>query len=149
MRKPRCIPPVYFLLVVILMVTLDRLWPVVTLVPRPYHLLGLVPLGAGCVLDLWALAWFRKVDTPVKPLEPSTRLVLQGPYRFTRNPMYLGLLCVLLGLWILLGSLTPFAGIVVMYRVLRHRFIAPEERLLEDQFGEAYRDYCRQVRRWL
>ncbi|MGH8742056.1 MAG: methyltransferase family protein, partial [Burkholderiales bacterium] len=71
------------------------------------------------------------------------------PYRFTRNPMYLGMSGALLGAAVYLGSLTPFVVVPAFMALLADRFIAPEEAFLERAFGQAYLDYKARVRRWL
>ncbi|MGP1629531.1 MAG: methyltransferase family protein [Giesbergeria sp.] len=111
--------------------------------------LALAVLGAG--FDLSGLWVFRKARTTFSPLRPerSASVVQTGVYRITRNPMYLGLVLILLGLalylaspWALLGPLA-FAAYITRFQ------IAPEERVLTARFGATYTDYCKQVRRWL
>jgi protein-S-isoprenylcysteine O-methyltransferase Ste14 len=105
---------------------------------------------AGFALDLSGLLVFRKAKTTINPLSPdrSTAIVQSGPYAFTRNPMYLGMAIVLLGLCVYLGNLlTVFAvGVFVAY-ITRFQII-PEERLLLGKFGEPYALYLSAVRRW-
>jgi protein-S-isoprenylcysteine O-methyltransferase Ste14 len=89
------------------------------------------------------------VGTTVKPLGKSTALVTSGPFRISRHPMYVGFVLVLLGAAMMLGTLTPFiigAAFAIFIDVVFVRF---EERKMEHQFGEAWREYKRRVRRWL
>ncbi len=111
--------------------------------------LALPCLGLGFALCAWAIGLFRRARTSLVPIVPSAVLVAQGPYRFTRNPMYLGLALMYAGvaLWLQLSwglLLLPVVLILVFYLV-----ILREERYLERRFGEAYRHYRTEVRRWL
>jgi protein-S-isoprenylcysteine O-methyltransferase Ste14 len=86
---------------------------------------------------------------PVRPFTEPVALVSDGMFRLSRNPMYLGLILVLAGAALLLSS--PLALLVAPAYGwwVQRRFIAREERLLEDRFGDAYRAYCLRVRRWV
>lgn len=106
-------------------------------------------LGLGCVLaGVWS---FRRARTTVNPVKPETSsvLVVSGIYRFTRNPMYLGFFCLLIGWGLFLSS--GYALVLpVLFVLYMNRFqIEPEERVLAELFGEAYGQYCRHVRRWI
>jgi protein-S-isoprenylcysteine O-methyltransferase Ste14 len=109
---------------------------------------GLPFVVAGLILVLHSASRFRG-RTTIRPFESSQELVASGFYRFSRNPMYLGLVASTIGAFILLGSATPGLGIPSLVWILRKRFIEAEERGLEEQFGEAYRAYKTRVRRWL
>jgi protein-S-isoprenylcysteine O-methyltransferase Ste14 len=100
-------------------------------------------------LILWAAALFRRAGTNIRPYLPSTALVVSGPYRFTRNPMYLGMAGTLLGVAVFLGSITPFVVIFAFMGLIKERFILLEEAKLEAAFGSDYVQYKERVRRWL
>jgi protein-S-isoprenylcysteine O-methyltransferase Ste14 len=110
---------------------------------------GIVLIGAGLSLIIPArLLFFRTKQSPI-PWKPSPELIFRGPYRFTRNPMYVGLTLIVLGigfgfdnLWISLCA--PIALLIVHFIAVR-----PEERYLSDKFGDSYRTYLIQVRRYL
>ena len=76
-------------------------------------------------------------------------MVTGGPFAFTRNPMYLGLVLCLLGWAVLLGSLVPFAVVPAFLALLHFRFVLREEPFMADRFGQDYASYHEQVRRWL
>jgi protein-S-isoprenylcysteine O-methyltransferase Ste14 len=119
------------------------------LLAPPWTYLGIVPFLVGSVLPLWAAGLFKRAGTGVVPFSKTTALVVTGPYRFTRNPMYLGLLLVVLGIAMWLGTLVPFLVVPVLGVALQKGFIEKEERLLEEQFGDEYRAFRARVRRWI
>jgi protein-S-isoprenylcysteine O-methyltransferase Ste14 len=118
---------------------------------RPFPVLPLawilVALGAG--LMGWALFVFLRVRTSVMPNRPAASLVFEGPYRFSRNPMYTGLTGIYLGLALWLAALWPVLLLPVVLLLLWRMVIRKEERYLSEAFGDDYGDYRRRVRRWL
>ena len=147
-RKP-VLPPAYLFGAIVLIVVLHFLLPINRLIPPLYNLLGLVPLFVGTLVNIHASNSFKKAGTTVKPFEPSSTLVTNGPYRFSRHPMYLGMTLILAGLAVLLGSVTPVLVVPVFAWLMDRRFIVAEEQALEETFGEAYLEYKRHVRRWI
>lgn len=107
--------------------------------------------AAGLGLDLTGAHAFWRSRTTVNPLRPTraTALVVQGAYRFTRNPMYLGMALLLTGWAVLLGTAAAGAAPVVFVAFITRFQIIPEERAMAERFGDAYRSYCQRVRRWL
>jgi protein-S-isoprenylcysteine O-methyltransferase Ste14 len=105
----------------------------------------------GFMVDLAGLASFRLARTTTNPLTPdaTTALVVIGIYRYTRNPMYVGLLLVLVGWAVYLSNALCWAGILLAVMYLSRFQIIPEERVLAAKFGPAYTDYRANVRRWL
>ena len=148
MSRKRIMPPAYLVMAVLIMVALHFLLPVREVVPSPCRYLGIALLVIGLALNIWSDQIFKKAKTTVKPFERSSRLVTEGPYRFSRHPMYLGMVAILIGLGIALGSITPWA-VVPAFAFLAGKFIAIEEKAMEETFGQAYRDYRRRVRRWI
>lgn len=128
---------------------LEFLWPSPGLDPAVGYPLGIVLAVLGFAAAIPALFGFRRAGTKAEPWYPTTALVTGGLYRYSRNPMYLGLVLVYFavtaafgGLWVLVMAIPAVVGL--HYGVIRR-----EERYLEDKFGDAYRDYKRSVRRWL
>ncbi|HEY8666142.1 MAG TPA: isoprenylcysteine carboxylmethyltransferase family protein [Tepidisphaeraceae bacterium] len=145
----KIVPPVLFLICLALMVLLRWLWPLRVVLPFPYNLLGIVPIIAGILSGLLGIRQFLKVHTNILPFRDADKLVTQGPYHLTRNPMYLGLALALLGAWALLGALTPLIGIVIFIVVADRWYIRFEERMLRQKFGPAFEDFCASTRRWI
>jgi protein-S-isoprenylcysteine O-methyltransferase Ste14 len=123
-----------------------RLWGDVPLVAR---LVGWSLVGAGVLLGASAVVLFRRAGTTPNPTRPTTALVLHGPYRFTRNPMYVGLGLCYLGATLLVNSAWPLVLLPVLIGLVQRWVIAPEEAYLERRFGAEYRAYRTRVRRWL
>jgi protein-S-isoprenylcysteine O-methyltransferase Ste14 len=150
MEQPRkIVPPFWFVLALGLAVLLHYLMPIGRIIPEPWSYSGALLVVVGIVMSAAGAGAFRRVGTPVVPFERSTVLVTDGLYRFTRNPMYLGLVLSLCGVAILLGSISAWIPIPVFVWIIQARFIAGEERFLEEIFGEQYRAYRQRVRRWL
>jgi protein-S-isoprenylcysteine O-methyltransferase Ste14 len=143
------LPPVYFVVALGVMAMLDYVVPVFPLVAKPYRDAGFAIMALAAVPIAWAALLFHRARTGIRPFSPATALVTRGPYRLTRNPMYLGMTGILLGAAILMGSLTPFIVIPAFMALIADRFIAREEAMLEQAFGPAYLEYKQRVRRWL
>ena len=110
---------------------------------------ALIFLGCGLILGIWSVGLFRRAHTNVMPIQPTTALVIAGPYRLTRNPIYLGFLCVYIAAALWFGVVWALALVPLVVLAVQRLAIAKEERYLEQKFGEAYRQYCAQVRRWI
>lgn len=134
-----------------MVVAASLLPPVLALPPGVRMGAALVLAGVGAGFDVAALRAFRKAQTTVNPLAPqrSTSVVTTGVYRITRNPMYLGLALIMLGLAVYLASLWALLGPVVFVAFITRFQIQPEERALAARFGAGYTAYCARVRRWL
>jgi protein-S-isoprenylcysteine O-methyltransferase Ste14 len=144
-------PPAVFFSCLILGGVLEFVFPIdFTWLSHPVRLiLGLAIACTGFALMMLAHEKFKRVETQVPTNQPASRLVIHGPYRFSRNPMYVGGIAFFMGMGIAAGSLWllaasfPLTGYISLYVVPR------EEGYMERAFGAAYRDYCQNVRRWL
>jgi len=145
----KVLPPTCFLGAIVLAALLHFLLPLHQLIVFPWRLLGLVPLVIGVVLNLLADRAFKKHGTTVKPFEESNTLVTGGVFGVTRNPMYLGMALILLGIALILGSVTPFAVVLLLIVLLDRSFISREEQMLADIFGDQFRQYRQRIRRWI
>src|SRR3984893_11708333 len=111
--------------------------------------------GGGAVfaialsLAAWAIATITRAGSNVPTNMPTTTIVDTGPYRFTRNPVYLGMFLGLVGLAIAFDSLWLLVALVPFALVIRYGVVAREEAYLERKFGDVYRRYRSHVRRWL
>jgi protein-S-isoprenylcysteine O-methyltransferase Ste14 len=149
MKTKRVLPPTYLLLSIAAMVLLHFLIPVASIAPYPWNLLGILPLAMGVSLNLIADIAFKKDQTTVKPFEASTSLVVTGVFQISRHPMYLGMVLILLGIAILMGTLTPLVVVAVFGILMELVFVRTEERMLEEQFGATWLAYKTKVRKWV
>jgi len=142
-------PPLLYVLGLVIGWLLERRYPLASL-PRN------VALGAGIVLIVSGLAVARagartiwKASSSIIPMRPTTAIVSDGPYALTRNPMYLGMVFIYIGIAFLIRS--PWALVLLPLVVLGvdRLVIAKEERYLRGKFGETYVNYCSRVRRWI
>lgn len=149
--KPRIFPPVFGLLFALCMWLLDKYLPLGNVILPPFNKLGFIFIGTGLLIDLWSLYLFIKSKTTFHPLklEETAHMVTSGMYRVSRNPMYLGMLLLLIGWAILLGSLSPFLIAPLFVLVINHQQIRHEEVVLLDKFGQEYKEYKEKVRRWI
>jgi protein-S-isoprenylcysteine O-methyltransferase Ste14 len=108
-----------------------------------------VPLVGGLMLGGTAARLFWKHKTSIKPGDVSTYLLTAGPYSFSRNPIYLGMALVLIGLAAMLGSLMPWLLVPVFVWLINRNVILVEEAMMAAVFGTEYERYCERVRRWL
>ena len=120
-------------------------WPTLVRVP----LLGgaLVALGFACMM--WARLLFTSRHTTLFVGQPSSQLVYDGPFCISRNPMYVGVVVSLVGLALWVGTWPLYLAVPVTVLILNYVHIPREERLLREVFGEQYRAYSTEVRRWL
>lgn len=111
--------------------------------------LGWLLLGLGLALFIWTLVTFRRHRTTVNPYQAASTLCTQGPFRFSRNPIYVGDWFILAGVSLLLATAWPLVFAPLIWAMLRYGVIRHEEAHLEARFGDAYRNYRSRVRRWL
>ncbi len=146
-------PPIIPALAILIGVALDALSPITSgfVLPTPerYWIGGMLIAGSLVGLGLWPILLFRDSGQNVTPWSTTPELVVLGPYRFTRNPMYLMLVLLCIGFTILLsnawmGILTPICA-WTLYQFA----IKPEETYLAQEFGDSYRAYKLKVRRWI
>lgn len=142
-------PPVIFLLALAAGLWMDGLWPL-TLNTAAWA------LAAGSVLLLLALAglaWsgtsFQRARTAINPYGSTTAIVAYGPYRYSRNPMYVSMALAQIGFALLFASPAALVMLVPALALVRYGVIRAEERYLLAKFGDSYRQYRQQVRRWL
>ena len=145
----RVYPPVVLFLHLLAMFALHFFLSGPRWLASPWRWLGLAPLLTGIAVAAMGARLFFRRGTTIKPFEESSTLVVEGPFRYSRNPMYAGMVAVLAGTALMLGSTTPWLAIFTFVWIVQKRFIVDEEAMLETRFGEEYRQYRRQVRPWL
>ncbi|MEK9607672.1 MAG: isoprenylcysteine carboxylmethyltransferase family protein [Gammaproteobacteria bacterium] len=115
----------------------------------PFILIGLSLIGFGFLLAFNSISRFIKAKTGVVPFSKSTALITEGFYKYTRNPMYVGMNSFLLGLLIILNNPINFIFLVTFFFIVRNLFVIKEEVQMLETFGEEYLAYKNKVRRWL
>lgn len=145
----RILPVVWFLLAVAVMVLLHRTLPMADFSAPLLRLLGHAAMAAAFVLIVLAGWKFNRRKTPVRPFAEAEVLVTDGPFRVSRNPIYLGMLLVLAGVALRMGTLTPWLVLPAFVMIINRRIIKPEEEMLARKFPETFAIYRSKVRRWL
>jgi protein-S-isoprenylcysteine O-methyltransferase Ste14 len=148
----RIFPPAIYLAGIAAGFLLQWLWPV-PIVPGELRLavraLGGLLMLLWLGLNIWAVATFFQAGTTPNPTRPTTVLTFRGPYRFTRNPMYLSLAFLQIGVALLANALWPLLFAIPVLWLVRRIVIDREESYLERKFGNEYLAYKQRVRRWL
>jgi protein-S-isoprenylcysteine O-methyltransferase Ste14 len=143
-------PPLIYLLPLIAGLVLDRRFLHVPFLPRRMaRPLGWALFGSSWVVCGWFVRTIEKSETPIRTDRPVPRLVTDGPFRYTRNPGYLGLALLYAGIAVLRNALWAILLLPGVVYVIQREVIRREERYLERTFGEEYLAYKRRVRRWV
>jgi protein-S-isoprenylcysteine O-methyltransferase Ste14 len=141
-------PPIIFLCAILLGIALSRAWPLHFASPS-VRLFGPIIMACAVVLFLLSYREFRAAGTSVQGSKRSTVIVRTGPYRFSRNPIYLAFILLVLGLSVWLNNLWLLVTLVPPVAIIALLVIPREERFLERNLPEQYSSYKAQVRRWL
>jgi protein-S-isoprenylcysteine O-methyltransferase Ste14 len=141
-------PPIIFLCAILVGIALSRAWPL-HFVSSSVRLLGPIVTACSVVLFLLSYREFRRAGTSVQGSKRSTVIVRTGPYRFSRNPIYLAFILLVLGLSVWLNTLWLLVTLVPPVAIIALLVIPREERFLERSFNGQYSSYKAQVRRWL
>jgi len=144
-------PPVVGLTIGLTIFLLDQAMPLLSIEFAVFKVLAYLFFFIGIIIEAWSVWLFFRARTTVNPLKPnkSSILVITGMYKFTRNPMYLGMLLLLIGWTFWIGNPVGLPMLFVFVWYLTRFQIKPEERALAELFGEPYSEYMQQVRRWL
>jgi protein-S-isoprenylcysteine O-methyltransferase Ste14 len=144
-------PPLVMLLAAALMWALHRWLPLGHLIATPWNYFAVLPAAIGRAITVAAGVRFRRARTTFDPLKPraASCLVTDGVFRVSRNPMYLGLVLLLIAWAVWLGTVSPWLVPPLFVILISVTQIVPEEEALEEVFGETYLAYRRSVRRWI
>lgn len=143
-------PPVWALLYLIAAGALSWMYPWRRLIDLRIVWLGNALIAVGFAIALWAISLFQLEGTELNPTsETNKSLIIRGPYCFTRNPMYLGLIVLTLGIAVRVGSMPMFAVPVLLFTTANWVHIPFEEAKMRRQFGAEFGVYTSQVRRWI
>ncbi len=143
-------PPIWGLLSVAIAFGVDTIFDWTALAVIKSQPLALVLFIGGLVSMTWGRLTFAKAGTEIMPAsKENAKLVTNGPFNYSRNPMYLGLMLVSIGIAFSFGTIPYFMASVLLFWLIRVRFIPFEEAKMERQYGQAFRDYKTAVRRWI
>jgi len=149
MKTIKILPPRIFQIALLTVALIHFLFPVWFIYDSPVRWFGLIPIIAGIYLNLYTDWLIKKFKTTIKPFEEPTSLIKKGPFSYSRNPIYLGMVLIVLGCSVLSGSLLAFFVPVALAFIIHYLYIIQEEVILEKNFGQKYQDYRNKVRCWL
>lgn len=142
-------PPIVFLGGLGLGLILDWLFPSQKLLSQTWQDAGGILGATGTFIGFWGVYAFHRAGTNVRPDRPVTALVTSGPFRYSRNPLYIALTVIYLGITLTSGSLWPLLTLTPVLAVVHWKIVLREEQYLESRFGDDYRAYKAQVHRWI
>jgi protein-S-isoprenylcysteine O-methyltransferase Ste14 len=146
--RVRVPPPLVFLTFAVLGVVMRWLYPL-GVAGTGVRIVGGVILAAGLALNVWSVRPFRRTGQKPLPGNPAPSLIIDGPYRFSRNPMYLSVVLVVTGASLLAANAWIALFVAPAIAVVHYTSVVKEEAYLDERFGEAYRQYKARVRRYL
>ncbi len=143
------LPPVIFLVFFVVGLALDQIWPLPLLADPLQYGLGSVVAALSGGIAIWTIRLFRGNRTSFDVRKPTSTLIMDGSFRYSRNPAYLALTMLYAGSAIVIDSLWTMMLLVPTLFVMHHGVILREEQYLERKFGDTYRNYKASVRRWI
>jgi protein-S-isoprenylcysteine O-methyltransferase Ste14 len=143
------LPPVLFAVTLVAGLLCHWLRPYAPLPISVARISAVALTCTGAILAIAAERVMKRAGTNVLPTQPALALVTSGPFRFTRNPLYVAATCIYLGIALWFDALAPLLLAIPMLVVLHRGVVLREEQYLAAKFGDAYRAYCTRVRRWL
>ena len=149
MKSTKIMPPTWLLTAIIAMFILHFALPIAKIIPTIWNFTGFVFLISGITLNLIADRAFQRIGTTVKPYQESSDLVTSGVFQISRNPMYLGMVLILIGIAVLLRTLSPLLVVIPFAILIDQIYIRVEEYMLDKKFGVKWKAYKSQTRRWL
>jgi len=142
-------PPTQLLVIIIIQAVVNFFIPLKKIVFAPLNYFGFVLIIFGIIINIWADDIFKKNKTTVKPDEKPSLLIVSGPFRISRHPMYLGMTAILLGIAFWMGSFSAFIFPVIFLLAMQYKYIPAEEKTMENEFGQDYLDYKKKTRMWI
>jgi len=149
MKSTKIMPPTWLLIAIVAMLILHFSLPIAKIIPTIWNFTGFVFLVSGITLNLIADRAFQRMGTTVKPYQESSNLVTNGVFQISRNPMYLGMVLILIGIAVLLRTLSPLLVVCPFAILIDQIYIRAEEQMLMEKFGTKWQAYKAKTRRWL
>lgn len=145
----RILPPTLLTMSIGLMILLQYTLPIYYIIRCPINFSGITLMIIGIVLSIIGSNKFHQVKTSIMTFDEPSVLVTNGLYKYSRNPMYLGFGLLILGIWILMGSLSTLLVAILFIVSIDLYYIPFEEEMLNKKFGGKYYEYKKRVRRWI
>ena len=142
-------PPLLLLIAIGISLLVSRLIPSFAFANQPLSILGLVLITLGIGLFLWTVQFFEKHKTTLHPRGKPSSFITEGPYRWTRNPIYLGFFLVALGTALFFANILAIVGPILFFFFISTFIIPFEEETLGRTFGKTYQSYRKRIRRWI
>lgn len=142
-------PPILLIAAIVLSYLASAIAPGLRLGGPPLSFLGIALIAVGIGLFLWSVKIFQKHTTTLNPRGKPSSLITAGPYRISRNPIYLGFLLIAIGTALVFANVLAFVGPLVFFFFINTLVIPFEEDMLTNVFGATYQNYRKQTRRWL
>ncbi len=149
MKANKILPPRIFQIAIVAIAAIHFLFPVYFLYNSPMRFVGILPIVFGAYLNIYSDWLIKKHETTIKPFDNPTTLIEIGPFKYSRNPIYLGMTLIVLGCSFISGAILSFSVPVIFAFILHLRYIVVEEGILSDNFGEVYLRYKSKVRCWI
>lgn len=147
--KTKLTPDGYFAILLGISILFHSVFPVLKIISYPHSLVGIILIIVGVMLAWIANSILLKRRASIRSFEAPSALITTGPFRFSRNPIYLGMIIALFGVETLLGSLSPFIFPILFILYINKSVIPMEQDILEKLFPKEYLDYKTKVRRWI
>lgn len=147
--KIKITPDRYFAALLGMSILLHSVFPVLKIISYPYSLIGIILFITGILIAFVTNSILLKNETSIKPFKTPSVLITSGPFKYSRNPIYLGMTIALFGIEIFLSSLSPFIFPILFILYINKSIIPMEQHNLEKLFPEKYLDYKSKVRRWI
>jgi len=145
----KMMPPTYFMILLVLSIIFHFIYPLKKIIFFPYNQIGWILIIFGVILNIWADGIFKKIRTTIKHYETPSKFVDYGPFKISRHPVYLGMFLILLGVFVICGSIITIVFPIIFLLIIEKVFIPLEERNMIKKFGKKYLDYKRKIRRWI
>jgi protein-S-isoprenylcysteine O-methyltransferase Ste14 len=142
-------PPLVYFGTLLISWILNRIIPLPLLPPEMARVVGLAIFLSGFLIGIPAFIQMRRRNTSPNPYKPTTAIVKAGPFRFTRNPIYLSFFIHYLGIAVLIDTAWCIFLLPVLFEVITEMVVIREEQYLNQKFGSAYAEYMKEVRRWI
>ena len=149
MKTNKILPPRVFQIAIVTIVAIHFLCPVWYMYCSLWRFVGLIPIVFGAYLNIYSDWLIKKHNTTIKPFEKPKSLIEEGPFRYSRNPIYMGMVLIILGGSLLSGSVLSLIVPIVFALILHFKYIIVEEDILANQFGINYKNYKSKVHCWI